>query len=63
MERCHYCGYATKRKEVCPECHEKAIEQLGYGTEKIEEELKSLFNARVIRMDLDTTGTKGAHEK
>ena len=63
MERCHYCGYATKRKEVCPECHEKAIEQLGYGTEKIEEEVKSLFNARVIRMDLDTTGTKGAHEK
>lgn len=63
MERCHYCGYATKRKEICPECHEKAIEQLGYGTEKIEEELKSLFNARVIRMDLDTTGTKGAHEK
>ena len=63
MERCHYCGYATKRKEVCPECHEKAIEQLGYGTEKIEEELKSLFNARVIRMDIDTTGTKGAHEK
>ena len=63
MERCHYCGYATKRKEVCPECHEKAIEQLGYGTEKIEEELKSLFNARVIRMDFDTTGTKGAHEK
>lgn len=63
MERCHYCGYATKRKEICPECHEKAIEQLGYGTEKIEEELKSLFNARVIRMDLDTTGAKGAHEK
>lgn len=63
MERCHYCGYATRRKEICPECHEKAIEQLGYGTEKIEEELKSLFNARVIRMDLDTTGTKGAHEK
>lgn len=63
MERCHYCGYATKRKEICPECHEKAIEQLGYGTEKIEEELKTLFKARVIRMDLDTTGTKGAHEK
>lgn len=63
MERCHYCGYATKRKEICPECHERAIEQLGYGTEKIEEELKNLFNARVIRMDLDTTGTKGAHEK
>lgn len=63
MERCHYCGYATKRHEVCPECHENAIRNLGIGTEKIEEELNSLFSARVIRMDFDTTGSKGAHEK
>ena len=63
MERCHYCGYAVKRHEECPSCHEKAIKTLGVGTEKIEEELNKLFNARIIRMDLDTTNTKGAHEK
>jgi len=63
MERCHYCGYATKRHEICPNCHEKAIKNLGVGTEKIEEELNKLFNVRIVRMDLDTTNTKGAHEK
>lgn len=63
MERCHYCGYATKRKEICPECHERAIKNLGFGTEKIEEELKKIFQTKVIRMDLDTTSTKGSHEK
>ena len=63
MERCHYCGYATRRHDICPNCHEKAIRNLGVGTEKIEEELNKLFNARIIRMDFDTTSTKGAHEK
>ncbi len=63
MERCHYCGYATKRHEICPECHENSVKNLGVGTEKIEEELNKIFNARVVRMDFDTTSTKGAHEK
>jgi len=63
MERCHYCGYATKKHEICPNCHEDAIKNLGSGTERVEEELNKLFNARVVRMDLDTTNTKGAHEK
>ena len=63
MERCHYCGFASKRHEVCPVCHERAIQNLGVGTEKIEEELNKLFDARVIRMDYDTTNSKGAHEK
>ena len=63
MERCHYCGYATKRHDICPNCHEKAIKNLGVGTEKIEEELNKMFNARVVRMDFDTTSMKGAHEK
>lgn len=63
MERCHYCGYAVKRHIECPNCHEKAVKNLGVGTEKIEEELNKLFNARVVRMDFDTTSTKGAHEK
>ena len=63
MERCHYCGYAIPRHIECPECHENSVKNLGVGTEKIEEELNKLFNARVIRMDFDTTSTKGAHEK
>ena len=63
MERCHYCGYATKRHEVCPKCHEESVKNLGVGTEKIEEELNKLFDAKIIRMDFDTTSTKGAHEK
>lgn len=63
MERCHYCGYAVPRHVECPSCHEKAVKNLGVGTEKIEEELNKLFDARVIRMDFDTTSTKGAHEK
>ncbi len=62
--RCHYCGYATKVYDTCPECHEKAINDLGVGTQKIEEELKQIFpEARVLRMDFDTTSRKGAHEK
>lgn len=61
--RCHYCGYGNKRIDTCPECKEQAIKELGVGTEKVEEEINSLFNCRVIRMDFDTTSTKGAHEK
>ena len=65
MNRCHYCGYAEKRLTVCPKCHEKAIKELGYGTQKVEEELNNIFKekAKIIRMDFDTTSTKGAHEK
>ncbi|MBR1386674.1 MAG: primosomal protein N' [Bacilli bacterium] len=63
MERCHLCGYATKRHITCPVCHEESVKNLGVGTEKIEEELNKMFNARIIRMDFDTTSTKGAHEK
>mgnify|MGYP000245357418 CR=1 FL=1 len=62
--RCHYCGYATNKKEICPSCGSKALSTLGIGTEKIEEELnKYLPAARVIRMDFDTTRTKGSYEK
>ena len=61
--RCHYCGYGTNKKDVCPECNENSIKDLGIGTEKIEEELKRLFDARIVRMDFDTTSKKGAHEK
>lgn len=61
--RCHYCGYADKMNDICPSCGEKAIKTLGTGTEKVEEEIKKVFNARVVRMDLDTTSKKGSHEK
>lgn len=62
--RCHYCGYGTKVYDTCPECKEKSINDLGVGTQKIEEELGEIFpNARILRMDFDTTSRKGAHEK
>lgn len=61
--RCHYCGYGTNKKDRCPSCNETSIKDLGLGTEKIEEELKMLFDARVVRMDLDTTSKKGSHER
>ena len=61
--RCHYCGYGNMRINTCPECNEKAIKELGVGTEKVEEEIKKLFDCRVIRMDFDTTSRKGSHER
>ena len=61
--RCHYCGYGEKHIEICPKCHEKSMRNLGVGTEQVEEYLNKNINARVIRMDLDTTSKKGSHEK
>lgn len=62
--RCHYCGYGTKVYDTCPECLEKSINDLGVGTEKVEEELNKLFpESRILRMDFDTTSRKGMHEK
>lgn len=62
--RCHYCGYAEREPTQCPECESPHIRFFGTGTQRVEEELMKHFpNMRVIRMDVDTTGTKGAHEK
>ena len=62
--RCHYCGYGTRLPKTCPECMEDGLSTMGVGTEKIEEELSSLFSsARVLRMDVDTTTRKGSHAK
>ena len=61
--RCHYCGYGEKVYNECPGCHEKSLNNLGVGTQKIEEELINLFNCRVLRMDYDTTSRKGKHEE
>jgi len=64
MMRCHYCGYATNKVNNCPICNSDSIRNLGNGTEKIEEELKELFNDyNILRMDFDTTSKKGSHEK
>ena len=60
--KCHYCGYNSHIKTICPECKSKDINQFGMGTEKLEEYLKNTFkNARIARMDVDTTSNKGAH--
>ena len=61
--RCHYCNYSVKNVRVCPSCGSDNIRDYGLGTEKLEEELNKIFNARVIRMDMDTTSKKGMHEK
>ena len=62
--RCHYCGHGEKVFDTCPSCKEKALNNLGVGTQKIEEELNKLFtNSKVLRMDFDTTSKKGMHEK
>lgn len=62
--RCHYCGYTLLYNGVCPECKEKALTSLGLGTEKLEEEIKIKYpEAKVLRMDADTTTRKGSHEK
>lgn len=61
---CHYCGYTERVPEQCPSCESKDIKGRGYGTEKIEDEILNLFpDARVARMDLDTTRTKNAYER
>lgn len=60
---CHYCGYREQLPAQCPVCTSARIKTMGYGTEKLEEELKIHFpEAKVQRMDLDTTRTKTGYE-
>ena len=62
--RCHYCGYATSKMIKCPNCKSEDITYTGMGTEKLEELIKENFiGAKVLRMDVDTTSNKGAHER
>lgn len=64
MMKCHYCGYDEPVPHICPECESEHIRFFGTGTQKVEEELARLVpEARVLRMDVDTTRNKGAHEK
>ncbi len=62
--RCHYCGETEEVPHVCPECGSKYIKHFGVGTEQIEEIIKETFpNARIRRMDSDSTTRKGSYEK
>lgn len=61
---CHYCGFTYTVPTVCPNCGSEKINGRGYGTEKIEERICDIFpEARVARMDLDTTRTRNAYER
>ncbi len=62
--KCHYCGYEEHVPQICPQCQSDHIRYFGTGTQKVEEEIFKLFpEARVLRMDVDTTKHKGAHEE
>ena len=64
MLKCHYCGYEERMPHTCSACGSEAIRFFGTGTQKVEEELIKLIpEARIIRMDVDTTSRKGSHEK
>ncbi|MGN1319039.1 MAG: primosomal protein N', partial [Lachnospirales bacterium] len=59
---CHYCGMSVPKPQICPQCGSEHIRQFGIGTEKVEEEIHKLFpDAKTLRMDLDTTRNKNAH--
>ena len=61
--KCHYCGHEEAIPNTCPKCKGHNFRYYGTGTQKIEEELQTLFpEARILRMDVDTTRKKGGHE-
>ena len=61
---CHYCGYTMPVPRRCPACEGTDLRSRGFGTEKIEDDIRALFpEARVARMDLDTTRTRAAYER
>lgn len=60
---CHYCGYSVPFTKECPSCHENEVRYSGFGTQKAEEELFTLFpNARILRLDADSTMQRFAYE-
>lgn len=62
--RCHYCGRIRKPPDMCPKCRGIRLVYQGYGTQRVEEELQALFpDARIARMDMDSTTRKGSHNR
>jgi len=62
--RCHYCGHKEKVPKLCPGCSSTKVRTVGFGTEKLEDQLKIFFpTARIARMDLDTTRAKNAYKE
>ena len=62
--KCHYCGHEDRVPSACPQCKSEHIRFFGTGTQKVQDEVAKLFpEARVIRMDVDTTRQKGSHER
>ncbi|MBD5305314.1 MAG: primosomal protein N' [Bacteroides sp.] len=62
--KCHYCGFTRTLPTLCPACGQNSVETFGYGTERIAEEVHHQFpDARVSRMDLDTTRNKESHQE
>lgn len=60
---CHYCGASYQLPNICPSCKEPGVEILGYGTERIEDEITNIFpDYKILRMDLDTTRNKDSYE-
>ena len=61
---CHYCGRAEKQVKICPKCKSKYVKFFGAGTERVENEVRKYFkDARILRMDADTTKNKESYEK
>lgn len=61
---CHYCGHTIPLPQQCPACHSTELRMMGFGTEKVEEEVQRLFpSAKMERMDLDTARTRKAYER
>lgn len=61
--KCHYCSRSIPVTNKCSKCGSTNIKNYGLGTEKLEEELHKLYDAKIVRMDVDTTSKKGEHEK
>ncbi len=62
--QCHYCNFTRSSPKTCPKCGSVNIRYFGIGTQRVEDEVHKIFPAaRVLRMDVDTTGRKGAHER
>lgn len=61
---CHYCGYTYRLPDKCPACEGEVFDKCGFGTERIEDEVSEVFpEARIVRMDMDTTRSKHSYER